>query len=277
MAEKTENDSIIELAQSAGAESVFIDGSEHLMEVVLPPGHVHQLIDLERFQPQPRRKTGRVELHDAASFGAYVRRHRVEATTTLYADHEHSTVVGVINDAGGSEDAPGWGDHRAMLKLRHTDPWLHWVSLDGKPLTQEQFAEHIEAGLQEIVEPEPAEMFTLAQTFQATMGAKFRQVGRLSDGKRALHFEEEIEAKAGEQGDLTIPKEFRLLVPVYENGQACDLVARLRFRIREAKLTLSYHLVRPDDVRKAAFNAAVTVIEQATEVTAFRGLPPVRT
>src|SRR5579859_1528241 len=273
---RTENDSVIELARSAGVESVFIEGSEHLIEVVLPPGHEHRLVDLERFQDRPRRKAARVELHDAESFGAYVTRHRVAATTTLYADLEHAAVVGVINDAGGSEDAPGWGDHRATLKLKHTKPWLHWASLDATPLTQEQFAEHVEQGLLEIAKPDPAEMYELAQTFQATLGATFRQVGRLADGRRALHFEEQIEARAGSQGDITIPKEFTLRVAPFEGGAAYELVARLRFRLRADKLTLSYHLVRPEDVVREAFDATLSEIEAATQVSAFRGTPPVR-
>jgi uncharacterized protein YfdQ (DUF2303 family) len=273
---RTENDAVIELARSARVESTFLEGSEHVLEVVLPPEHQHRLVDLERYQPWPRRKSGRIELHDAASFGDYVTRHRVEATTTLYADHEHATVVGVINDAGGDEDQPGWGDHRATLKLKHTKPWLLWTGEDSDSMTQSEFAEHIEQGLADIVEPSAAAMYELAQTFQARLGATFRQSGRLADGRRALHFEEQIEASAGEQGDLTIPKEIRLLVAPYEGGRAYELVARLRFRIREAKLTLSYHLVRPEDVRKAAFDEAVTAIEAATSVKAFRGLPPVR-
>lgn len=272
---RTENDALIELARSAGVESTFIDGSEHLLEVVLPPDHEHRLLDLERFQPQPRRKQEHLELHDADSFGAYVVRHRSEERTTLYADLDRQQVIAVLNDSAKEE--PGWGDHRAHLTLKHTDPWKRWTSLDGEPLTQEQFAEHIEQGLPEISDPPAAEMYELAQTFAATIGANFRQTGKLHSGQRALHYEENIEARAGEQGDITIPKEFHLRLPVFEGGQTYDLVARLRYRItREAKLSLSYHLVRPEDVVREAFDENLHEIESTTLITAFRGTPPVR-
>jgi len=274
---RTENDAVIELAKTVGARrSEPVPGTDHLHDVVLPPGHAHTLVDLERYQDRPRRKTGRVELHESGSFTDYVVRHRVEATTTLYADLDGGAIVAVVNDAGASEQAPGWGDHRATLELRTTRPWDLWTSLDGKPLNQEQFAEHIERGLDEIKAPPALEMYELAQTFQATVGTTFRQVGKLADGKRALHFEEQIEGRAGDQGDLEIPKEFHLLVAPYEGGPAYDLTARLRFRLREGKLTLTYLLVRPEDVLRAAFNSTLEAIEKGAGIKAFRGTPPVR-
>lgn len=272
--DRTEIDSVIELARSAAVESTFIDGSEHVLEVILPPDHEHKVVDLEKYQDQPRRKREVVELHDADSFGAYVVRHRIEDSTTLYADLDRHQVIAVVNDSAKEE--PGWGDHRAHLKLKHTKPWLHWTGEDGDSMTQQEFAEHIEKGLAEIIKPDPAEMYELAQTFQATLGASFRQTGRLADGRRGIHFEEQIDAKAGEQGDLEIPKEFHLRVAPFEGGPAHELVARLRFRVREAKLTLSYHLVRPEEVLKAAFDETVGAIESSTLITAFRGTPPVR-
>lgn len=276
MADRTENDAVIELAQTAAAQVREVPGADHLLEVVLPPGHVHMHLDLERFQARPRRKVARVELHEAGSFADYVVRHRVETTTTLYADLGSSTVVAVVNDSGASEDAPGWGDHRATLKLRTTKPWEHWTSLDGKQLSQEQFAEHIEAGLQEIQSPPALDMYELAQTFQATVGASFKQTGKLADGRRTLHFDETVNASAGEQGDLDIPKKFILQVAPFEGGPDYELTARLRFKVREARLTFTYILVRPEDVLKAAFDASVEAIEKGTGISAFRGTPPVR-
>ena len=272
--QRTEIDAVIELAQLANAHRSEVSGATHLHDLVLPPGHEHVLVDLEQYQDQPRRKCEQVQLHESGSFANYVKRHQVEATSTLYADLERHAIVAVLNDSAAQ--APGWGDHRATLKLAKTKPWDLWTSLDAKPLSQEAVAEHIEAGLQEITDPEPAAMYELAQTFQATIGAHFGQASKLRDGKRSLHYDENVEARAGSQGDIEIPKEFQLLVAPFEGGPLYDLTARLRFRIREAKLTLSYHLVRPEDVLKSAFDDVVSAIEKGTGIEAFRGTPPVR-
>ena len=274
--DRTENDTLVELARSAAfRDRGPVAGATHLHDVVLPPGHEHKMVDLEKYQDQPRRKREHVELHDADSFAAYVVRHRIEDETTLYADLNGHRVVGVINDSAATE--PGWGDHRAHLSLKYTEPWLRWSGKDGDLMTQEQFAEHIEQSLPEITDPPAAEMYELAQTVAATISANFRQAHKLPNGQRALHYEENIEARAGEQGDITIPKEFHLRVAPFEGGESYALVARLRYRItREAKLTLSYHLVRPEDVVRAAFDEALGEIESSTLITAFRGTPPVR-
>ena len=271
---RTENDALIELARIASADVRIVPGALHLQDVILPPDHEHHLIDLEAYQPVPRRTRARVELHEAESFSRYVVRHKDEAATVLYADLNSASVVAVLNDS--ASDLPGWGDHRATLKLRETQPWQHWAEFDGKPLSQQQFALHIEKGLDEIVQPDPLEMYELAQTFNAAIGVKFQQAGRIADGRRALHWEEQIDAQAGEQGDLTIPKQFLLRVAPFEGGPAYELRARLRFQIREAKLTLTYVLVRPEDVRKLAFDDALSAIEDGTGMKALRGTPPVR-
>jgi uncharacterized protein YfdQ (DUF2303 family) len=276
---RTENDALIELAREAAVSVDPVPDAEHLQEVVLPPDHEYLQIDLECFQATPRRKRERVELHEAGSFADYVVRHTGSQNGpgtpyALYADLDHAAIVAVLDDS--SRDQPGWGEHRASLKLRTTKSWDHWKSLDGKPLTQEQFAEHIEAGLQEITAPPALDMYELAQTFQATVGAKFRQQGRLANGQRALHYEEVVDAGAGEQGDLEIPKEFRLQLVPFEGGPDYELVARLRFKVREAKLTFTYILVRPEDVLRAAFGETLNAIEKGTGIVAFRGTPPAR-
>jgi uncharacterized protein YfdQ (DUF2303 family) len=272
--ERTENDAVIELARSAAAVARETPAIGGLLDVVLPPGHTHELVDLERFHPAPRRKTEHVILHEAGSFAAYVMRHRIEAQTTMYAVLDHNAIVAVLDDSAA--DLPGWGEHQATLKLKLTKPWQHWTSLDGRQLTQEQFAEHMEGGLDEIAAPPALDMFELAQTFHATVGATFQQTGRLANGQRTLHYDENIQARAGTKGDIEIPQEFHLVIEPFEGSPAYDIVARLRFRIREARLTLSYHLVRPDEVLKQAFDATLEAIERGTGITAFRGTPPVR-
>jgi len=280
MADRTENDAVIELARSAAAVPRPVDGIRDLLEVVLPPEHTQYVVDLEPYRDLPRRKREHVELHEAASFAAYVSRHTAgemgpEAPYALYADVSRAVVVAVLNDSAGL--VPGWGDHRATLRLRPTKPWLHWLGNDGRLLSQEAFSEHIEAGLDEIVAPPALDMYELAQTFQATVGASFEQTGRLATGQRSLRYSETVNARAGSQGDIEIPKEFTLRLQPFEGSPIYDLVARLRFRIREAKLTLSYVLVRPDEVLKLAFDATLETIYAGTSIAAFLGTPPVRT
>lgn len=265
---RTENDALIEVARDAHGAVVTDPASLHLS-----PAAQH-VVDLERFLPAPRRTRATVRHHTAASLSAYVNRHKAPAATTLYANAERAVVHAVLNDS--ALDAPGWGDHRAVLELKTTDAWGRWKAGDGRLMNQQEFAEHIEAGLAEIVEPPSADMLELAQTFEATTGVNFRSATRLADGQRALLYEETVEARAGLKGSIEIPKEFRLAIEPYEGSGVAPVIARLRYRINGIALSIGYVLVRPADVLRVAFDEAVGEIEQATELQAFRGTPPER-
>jgi uncharacterized protein YfdQ (DUF2303 family) len=279
-AARTENDALIELARTAAfRDRGPVPGAEHLLDVVLPPGHAHELIDLERFQPAPRRKRGQVVLHTASAFIAYAQRHLhgegIDSPTTIYADADAARFVAVLNDATAGE--PGWADHRAVLELRKTEPWEHWTARDGLLGSQGDFARHIEDGLLEIVNPPAADMLELAQTFEAHQGVAFKQAQRLADGQRVLLYEETIEARAGQRGTIEIPNEFELALAPYEGSAVVKVVARLRYRMSGGSLAIGYQLVRPHDVLRAAFIEALDIIDdEVVEAQVFRGTPPIR-
>lgn len=271
---RTENDTVAELAASAAAVVRPVDVTELIHGVVLPPGHTLKLVDLELHRSAPGRKREHVELHTAAALAAYVNRHKVAETTTLYADAERACVVAVLNDS--SQNEPGWGDHRAELALAKTQAWLHWEKRDGKIEGQDHFAAHIEGGLAEIVDPPAAEMMEVAQTIIANLGVAFKSAKRLRDGRRQLQWDEEVTAKAGEKGELEIPAEFTLMVAPYEGSAPFEVRARLKYRVGSGSLQIGYELVRPKDILRAAFTSALVAIEEPTGIAAFLGTPPVR-
>lgn len=235
---------------------------------VITPGGLHTVIDLASYLDAPRRKTGTVNLDTGDSLGQYVKAHAGPGTA-LFADMDAGNVTAVLN--GHDTDAPGWGDHRAVLRFRQTPAWERWRSNDRKMLSQVAFAEHIEDGLGEIVEPPGAEMLELAQSFQAATKVNFKSSRMLDSGQRQLDYEETIDARAGQKGNLVIPKAFTLALAPYEGCAPYKVVARLRFRIAEGTLTLGYVLDRPIDVLRSAFDDEVVKVETATGLTAYRG------
>lgn len=219
----------------------------------------------------PRRKTGAVQLLDAASFAAYVNKHHEEDHTELYADPRRPGVVAVLNGHAAFADATGYGDHRAHLILQPTPAWQRWAQHDGKLLNQVQFAEHIEASLPDIVNPPGADMLELAETFQAHTKVQFVSSTHLGSGQRQLTYREEVEAGAGSRGDIVIPKEFELGLAPYEGSGLYKVTARLRYRIGDGRLQLGYILDRPEDVQRAAFDDVLKTVQEETGRTALLG------
>lgn len=259
----------------AAAEPSIVE-TDKLYTRVVPAGASQEVIDLERFLPAPRRARGTVHLQTVGAFVRYVERHDAEQTTTLWVDADTHKVIAVFNDHSRAADAgaPGWGDHRAELRLQLTDAWRHWLAQDGKLLDQEAFAEHIEDGLIDIVEPDGAHMLEVAQSIQGTTRADFKQARRLSDGQVGIEYVEEQTATAGQRGDLEIPERFVLGVAPFVGEDAYRVEARLRYRIRGGDLRLGYRLDRPGDVlRDAVDGIADRLGQQFTLERVFVGSP----
>lgn len=240
----------------------------------LPGGDRRVIIDAERYDPAPRRAHGTVRVLDGPSFVAAVRGLVGDSDGfSLYADDLNCRLVAVLND--DLVDEPGWRDHRVEFEVRFTPEWQHWTGADKTLLDQERFAEHIEDGLEEIVEPAAATMLELAQTFHATTSSKAKIGSRLRDGRTQVVYEEDIDASAGSRpGEITIPQTFTLNVRPFLGADKYQLQARLRFRLQGAKLALGYKLVRPHDVVRDAFGHIVAAVGEQLPVPAIAGTAP---
>lgn len=246
-------------AALAAAEPVRLepDPAVSVHTVVVPDGASLERIDLEHLLPGPRRRKGTYRPATVDAFADYVERFE-EPRSSVWVHPTSGRVVAVLNDhlprdAAGDGVEPGWRDHLAELKLAHTPEWLYWTGQDGNTLSQEAFAEHIEAGAAEIVEPDAATMLEIAQTFHASIGGTFRSSTRLSSGEQRLQWDEEVQASAGKTaGELAVPTEIVLAVAPFVGEEPYRVTARLRFRVRSGTLSLGYRLDRPDAVVRDA-------------------------
>lgn len=267
---ETEAEAIIAAGVAAAEPKPVEPGT--IYSVTVPVGTEHTVVDLERWLPSPSRKKGAVAFTEGGSLARYVTAHDPgDGSSALYADAESLTVVAVLNGHRG--ESAGWGDHRATLTLRPTPEWKHWLALNGQLVDQVKFAEHLEEGLAEIVDPPGAEMLELAQTFQANTKVAFKSFRQLDNGQRQVSYEETIDAKAGTKGNIVIPSRFQLGLAPFDGAEPYRLDARLRFRIREGDLRIGYVLDRPDVVLRAAFDDVLVSLDTATGLVAYHGRP----
>lgn len=247
----TEAEAIAFLAQEAAVPSE-LDPSQ-VYGIVTPAGARHEVVDLERFLDAPRRATGTDRPATVDAFTDHVNRHFDPETSTVWVHPTTGLITAVLNDHGIG-DQIGWRDHRSLLQLQPTPEWTFWLGKSGKLLTQVEFAEHIEEGLEEIREPTAADMLELAQTFHATRSGVFRSANRLHSGEVKVHYDETIEAKAGRQEDITVPTEFTLAIAPFIGEEPYAVTARLRFRLGkdDGKLALGYKLDRPEAIVRDA-------------------------
>jgi len=269
----TEAEAVIAITKEAGAgELREIDVHEYY-SVLVPDGYSHEMFDLEHKREHPRQAAGTVALTTVDAFVKYVTRHDDPITTTVWVDIDNLFVVGVIDDHAGDAGKPGWGAHRACLALKPTDEWLHWTKADGTLMTQEAFAEHVEDGQVEVVEPDAATLLDIVTTMQGHINAEWKQAIRLQDGTVQFVYNEEATATAGGRGELDIPQTFKLGIRPFPGEEPYAITARLRYRIKSGNLTIGYKLDRPSDViRDAVEHMAIRLDEQFHDRT-FIGRP----
>jgi uncharacterized protein YfdQ (DUF2303 family) len=266
-----ELETVVRVAKESAAPSQLAPGSIY---VVVTDNQIRE-IDLtgDEHREYPRRKTGSVTVRDAASFQSYWDKHRDESSE-IYADRERLTIEAILDAHGGLEMLPGWRQHRVTLALKYSPAFTAWHTNDGREMTQEAFAEFLEDNRLDIFEPAAAEMLEVAQSIQATTKVDFASGFRLTDGQRRISYTENVETRAGQKGELAIPTQITLRVPIFEGAEVADeLMARFRHRINNGRLMLAYKLDRPRDVVTAAFDGVVAQVAEATQTPVLRGTP----
>lgn len=242
------------------------------------------LLDPDEYADQPRWKTGTVQLLTVPSLIAYIEQHK-EPGTQVWAVPDKGLFQAVIDDhQAGDENSTephslgGWGDHRAVCQLQTTRDWKHWTAMDGRLTDQMAFAEHLEAGVHNIVDPAAADLLEVAQTLHGSRNVAWKSGARLSDGQVQLRYEEELQGRAGTAGNLEIPQVFTLLLAPFEGTDPVQLMASLRWRLNDGRVQLGYRLQRPDVVLREAVDRLIDQIDTDLELRVLLGTPrPPRT
>lgn len=227
---------------------------------------------LEKYQPAPERKRGIYWPQTVDSFIDYVEAHKGDGTT-IWIEPNRGHIEAVLNDH--TADGTGWGDHRAVLDLIESPEWAFWMKNDGEMLAQIAFANHIEEGLADLLEPDGAEMLEIAQRIEGTNSVAFKSKIDLTSGEVRVGYDEKVEANAeGASGQLVIPKTFAIGVAPFVGEPTFRLVARLRYRINGGNLALGYKIDRPDAaVREVLKGIHATVSEKFDGIVYFGSTP----
>lgn len=217
------------------------------------------VIDTDAYDETPRWTERTVTFRDVESFGQYLTKHYDTDALEVWADVDRRELVAIL-DAPESYTSPRRCAHVAKLALQHTPEWLGWREMSGRLSSQGDFAEWIEERAADIVEPDPATMLELAQSFQAKTRVQFESASFLADGRRALEYREDVEARAGAKGQIEIPATFALGVRVFVHGEPYKVMARLRYRMRDGALSIGYKLIDPDALVRAAVDDVIEAL-----------------
>ncbi len=254
----TEAGTVADLADLA-AESQRVPVAVGGVYLVRNLGGGLTVLDTDAYAETPRHVKGARVVTDAASFVAYVNRHKITGTE-VYHHAGTSSVVGVIDSHEGADADPGWQKHTVRLVLEHSKAWAAWAAADGKLFDQAAFADFLDDRYIDVIDPAPAVLIDIARTFQAKTKVDFESGIREGSGDVTLNYVEETTAKAGQKGDIQIPARIQLAVRPYLGGPIYSIWANFRYRLTGGNVVLGFRLERPENILEAAFADIVTEI-----------------
>lgn len=213
---------------------------------------------LDRRLPGPRRREGSVRLTEVLSLIEYVKRYGDE-NSVIYADTK-ALAFSVIFDehppgpgTGAAVGAgTGWRNFRAVYACPRSPEWLTWCQSDGKAMKQEEFADFLEARLEDMAAaenyPKPIEVLAVARQLNIRTKGEFRREINPTNGDAILVCKSETDT-----GSTQIPRAFAIVIPVFESGARYQVEARVRFALVGGVPQFSYTLHRRAEIERDAF------------------------
>lgn len=251
----------------------------HIKRIAMPPDWKLEERDEEKLLAAPRRKKATIELNDADSFVDYIKRHGSLGNSTIWciANYKAGDVkfTGILNDHGEEKDAAAWRDHKASFSPEFSEEWNRWVGKNKQPFNQPDFASFIEENLKDIASvdgsPTGAQMLEMALTFEANQDMRFKSAIRLQSGGVQMSFAQDDDAQTIQK--MQVFDRFSIGLQVFWNGDAYRIDARLRYRVRDGKLTFWFELIRQDKVLEDATSTLIGQIKEKTGTPFFFGNP----
>lgn len=271
----TEAEVVADLAQKAYEPQELENGSYYVLRKA--DGNLEFC---DRTNVPPARKTGTVTVTDVDSFAAYYGKHGDEFSE-VFADVTKSTMTAVLD--AHQDSVPRHQGHRLVLALDTTPQWKTWLEHNSKPLSQQAFADFIDANYGDVApEAEPihlpggvtlrnvsaADLRELAQHLTASVDATIANGQRIDNGATRFTFTENIEVRGGQKGEFEVPAAFLLAVKPYDDcPDDTRIIARLKTRHNRetGTLTVTYTLFEAVKVLREAFDAVVDSLAHHTD------------
>ena len=222
--------------------------------------------------PLPHFVRQRVLLYDLESFIRYIEKFKL-AVTVVFVDMNGGEFVAVL-DYHGDSDSPGRGAHRACYKPQYSPEFLAWRQIRGKPLTQEQFLEHLRAWGSPIQNLTDADLIEMASSLDFNTTSQFSSHVERVKGGRKLLINEVVEGSAQLKGKtVTVPDKLQLSMPVFLGSVLYDFSADLLYRPQNGALRITVELNREPYLIRAAVKHLMDAITEETGIQPFIGEP----
>jgi uncharacterized protein YfdQ (DUF2303 family) len=241
-----------------------IAGPNGQRHAIVPDGFtLAELKDPYALSPWPVQA---VIVDNRASLSAYVNRFS-DPRTVLIADIDAGTISARIDYHEAEGGLSGPCRHSCTLKMRDSEEFRRWNAIAGKLKPQADFAAFLEENACDVIDPEPAVLIEISRDLEAVQNVSFRASNRLENGDRAFVYETETKTK----GEVRIPREFTLQIPLYDGEEPVQITCAFRYRIEAGGLLLGFEWRRVEYQRRAVFGQVATQASEDTGAPVYFG------
>jgi uncharacterized protein YfdQ (DUF2303 family) len=247
-----------EQVEGPGNRTFLVTREDQTVQEITPAGAA------KTFLPDTIRQS--VTMQTAQSLGAYLDKFKSPASA-LFANIAQNQIVGALDYHSAQQAA--LVSHKATLALPFSAEWNLWTGIDGKLMSQLEFARFLDENSEDISSPRGADLVEIVKDMIATETANTTANVKLESDNVNFTFTAATEARS-KGGTLDIPKEFELRIPVYFGEHPVPMKARLRYAT-DGGVKFGVMLMRKEQVRQDEFMRVVEQVSKAADLPVFYG------
>ena len=271
-----ENNVIETFLQNGGAAVQKLAGTATPAVVI---GAQQKIESVEGLLGAPVRIKQNRKFDDLRGFVEYANAFKTEGTAA-FASRERIQVVFDYH----TPEKPQWGAHVIEFFYKRSTRWQLWEQHNNKWMSQEDFADFLDSGLEEITSPVQADVLELVKNFRSTVNAEAEsQIG--ADGTH-FSYRQTVRGSA-KKTDITIPEFLTVRVSPFNGLEVLNALikddmekiltyafrAKFSFRMKrdESKPDFKLQLLNFDQAIDETLESVRTAIKVLTGIQTYIG------
>lgn len=238
-------------------------GEEHNPEVILAAANA-RVIDLEEFANAPKRIRTDEQFSDLRGFIDYVNDFKKDNTVCFAS----ATGIKTYFDYHGKND-PRWNEHLAQFHIVKSARWKIWENAHNVWMSQKQFADFLDSGLNEIIKPSQSEILNLVKNFRATTSYELDSEATPGGGEN-LTYRKNTKSGTTLKSEVVLPEYITLALEPFENISVINsrLPLDLQIPAYQLQAKISWmHQVNGDDTHQVCFKVQILNVENVVNET----------
>lgn len=211
---------------------------------------------------------------EPASFVDYIRSYKSE-TAICRASLGSNKIEAVLDYHGQARkgDAlaavPQRAKHIVTLLCPYDLDYAKWKKVLGQPLDQAELAEVLEDLVHTIGMPPAADILEAINDLKIDRQVKFKSARNIENGTVRFTYEEVDAEQPGDAGQVTLPKEVQIIVPIFQGGDAVQITAKLRHRLDRGKVVFILAVPGLDKIERDIFRSLAEKVRADTVTPVF--------